>query len=42
MSSPGHRGNILDPRAARVGLGVVAGPPDMGTIPLYFTQLFTS
>ena len=39
MSSPGHRGNILDPRATRIGIGIVAGKPATGTTPLYVTQL---
>ncbi len=42
LSSPGHRGNILDPRARRVGVGVAFGPPVTGTQPLYVTQLFTN
>ena len=42
LSSPGHRGNVLDPRARRVGVGVAFGPPVTGTRPLYVTQLFTN
>jgi uncharacterized protein YkwD len=39
MSSPGHRGNILDPRATRIGIGVAVGKPVTGTNPLFVTQL---
>jgi uncharacterized protein YkwD len=42
MSSPGHRGNLVDPRAARAGLGIVFGKPVTGTIPMFVTQLFTN
>ncbi len=42
LSSPGHRGNVLDLRARRVGIGVAFGPPVTGTRPLYVTQLFTN
>jgi uncharacterized protein YkwD len=42
LSSPGHRGNLLDPRARRVGVGVAFGRPVTGTRPLYVTQLFTN
>ena len=40
--SPGHRGNLLDPRARRLGVGAVFGPEANGTRPLFVTQLFTS
>ena len=42
LGSPGHRGNLLDPRARRVGVGVVFGPEVSGARPLFVTQLFTS
>ena len=42
LGSPGHRGNLLDPRARRIGVGVVFGPEVTGTRPLFVTQLFTS
>jgi uncharacterized protein YkwD len=42
LASPGHRGNILEPRARRVGVGIVYGPPTTGIRPMLVTQLFTS
>jgi hypothetical protein len=39
MASPGHRSNILDRRATRIGIGVVPGRPVTGTTPLFVTQL---
>jgi uncharacterized protein YkwD len=42
LGSPGHRGNLLDPRARRIGVGVVFGPEVSGTRPLFVTQLLTS
>jgi uncharacterized protein YkwD len=39
LGSPGHRGNLLDPRATRIGVGVVFGPEVTGTRPLFVTQL---
>jgi uncharacterized protein YkwD len=42
LGSPGHRGNLLDPRARRIGVGVVFGPEVTGTRPLFVTQLLTS
>jgi uncharacterized protein YkwD len=42
LSSPGHRGNLLDPRARTLGVGVVFGPAVTGTRPLFVTQLFTN
>ena len=42
LASPGHRGNLLDPRARRIGVGVVFGPEVSGTRPLFVTQLLTS
>ena len=42
LGSPGHRGNLLDPRAHRIGVGVVFGPEVTGTRPLFVTQLLTS
>jgi len=41
MTSPGHRANVVEPRVTAVGLGIVAGPPENGTIPLFVTELFT-
>ena len=41
LSSPGHRGNLLEPRASRIGVGVVFGPEVTGTYPLFVTQLLT-
>ena len=42
LSSPGHRGNVLDPHARRVGIGVAFGSPVTGTTPMFVTQLFTN
>jgi uncharacterized protein YkwD len=42
MGSPGHRANILNPDMTHVGIGVVAGQAEGGTIPLFFTQLFAA
>lgn len=42
LTSPGHRGNLLDPRARRIGVGVLFGPSDAGAVPLIVTQVFTS
>ena len=42
LGSPGHRANLLDPRARRIGVGVVFGPEVTGTRPLFVTQLFTN
>jgi uncharacterized protein YkwD len=42
LGSPGHRGNLLDPRARRIGVGVVFGPEASGTRPLIVTQLLSS
>jgi uncharacterized protein YkwD len=39
MASPGHRGNLLDRRATRIGIGIVLGKPVTGTTPLFVTQL---
>jgi uncharacterized protein YkwD len=41
LSSPGHRGNLLDPHARLVGIGIVFGPAVTGIRPLFVTQLFT-
>ncbi len=42
MDSPGHRGNILSPRAERVGVGVAVAPASTpsGVRDLFVTQLF--
>jgi uncharacterized protein YkwD len=42
LASPGHRGNVLDSRARRVGVGVAFGAPVTGTRPVYVTQLFSN
>ncbi len=42
LSSPGHRGNLMDPHARRVGVGVVFGREVTGTRPMFVTQLLTS
>jgi uncharacterized protein YkwD len=42
MASPGHRANVVEPRATRLGVGVVLGTPVTGTIPLYVTQILTN
>jgi uncharacterized protein YkwD len=42
LASPGHRGNLLDPRARLLGVGIVFGPAVTGTRPLFVTQLFTN
>lgn len=42
LASPGHRGNLLDPRARRIGIGIVFGPPVTGIRPMFVTQLFTN
>ena len=42
MASPGHRANIVDSRAARVGIGIVFGPTTTGLRPLFVTQLFSN
>jgi uncharacterized protein YkwD len=41
MASPGHRANVVDPKAKRMGVGIVLGKPVTGTIPLYVTQILT-
>jgi uncharacterized protein YkwD len=42
MASPGHRANVVDPRAKRIGVGIVLGKPVTGTVPLYVTQVLTN
>ncbi|HEY5090181.1 MAG TPA: CAP domain-containing protein [Polyangia bacterium] len=42
LASPGHRGNLLDPRARRIGIGIVFGPPVTGIRPMFVTQVFTN
>jgi uncharacterized protein YkwD len=39
MASPGHRGNILDARATRIGIGVAVGREANDVVPLLVTQL---
>jgi uncharacterized protein YkwD len=41
MSSPGHRANVVESRARKIGVGVALGKPVTGTIPLYVTQVLT-
>ncbi len=42
LASPGHRGNLLDQHARRLGVGVVFGREVTGTRPMFVTQLMTS
>jgi uncharacterized protein YkwD len=42
MSSPGHRGNVVDPRMTTIGIGVVRGHPETLAIPLYITEIFAA
>ncbi len=42
LASPGHRGNLLDPHARRLGVGVVFGREVTGTRPMFVTQLMTN
>ncbi|HEY2730702.1 MAG TPA: CAP domain-containing protein [Polyangia bacterium] len=42
MASPGHRANVVETRATKLGVGVVLGAPVTGTIPLYVTQILTN
>jgi len=42
MASPGHRANIVELHASRVGVGVVFGPSTTGLRPLFVTQLFSN
>jgi uncharacterized protein YkwD len=42
LGSPGHRGNILEPKVRRLGVGVALGKPLAGTTPLFVTQLLTN
>ena len=42
MASPGHRANVVDAKARRMGVGIVLGKPVTGTIPLYVTQILTN
>lgn len=42
LASPGHRGNLLDPHARRLGVGVVFGREVTGTRPMFVTQLLTN
>jgi uncharacterized protein YkwD len=39
MASPGHRGNILDVRATRIGIGIAIGREVNDMVPLLVTQL---
>ncbi|HLK88412.1 MAG TPA: CAP domain-containing protein [Polyangia bacterium] len=41
LGSPGHRGNLLDPRPRHIGVGVVYGPEVTGTRPMFVTQILT-
>ncbi len=42
LASPGHRGNLLDRHARRLGVGVVFGREVTGTRPMFVTQLMTN
>jgi uncharacterized protein YkwD len=44
MSSPGHRGNVVDPRMTVVGIGVVPGGQrnTNNLVPLYITEVFAA
>jgi uncharacterized protein YkwD len=42
LASPGHRGNIVEPRATRLGVGIAFGKQVTGTSPMFVTQLFTN
>lgn len=42
MNSPGHRGNVIDPRMTTVGIGVARGRDENGSIPLFITQIFAA
>ncbi len=42
MSSPGHRANIIDPRATHIGIGVVLGKGQDGRVPLLVTEIFAT
>jgi uncharacterized protein YkwD len=42
MGSPGHRANIVDPKLARLGIGVVRGLAAEGVAIWYVTQVFTA
>jgi uncharacterized protein YkwD len=42
MMSPGHRGNIIDPRMTAVGIGVARGQDKGGMVPLFITQIFVA
>lgn len=41
LGSPGHRGNLFDPRARHIGVGVVYGPEVTGTRPIFVTEILT-
>jgi uncharacterized protein YkwD len=42
LGSPGHRGNLLDPRARNIGVGVAYGPEVTGTRPMFVTEMLTN
>jgi uncharacterized protein YkwD len=42
MMSPGHRGNIIDPRMTEVGVGVARGQARGDLVPLFITQIFVA
>jgi len=42
LGSPGHRGNLLDARARRIGVGVLYGPEVTGTRPMFVTEILTN
>jgi uncharacterized protein YkwD len=42
MSSPGHRGNVVDPNMTAVGIGVVRGKEHGDPVSLYITEIFAA
>ena len=42
MSSPGHRGNVVDPNMTAVGIGVVKGRERSDPVSLYITEIFAA
>jgi uncharacterized protein YkwD len=41
MNSPGHRANLLSPRATHIGIGIVFGEEVAGRREMFVTQVFT-
>jgi uncharacterized protein YkwD len=42
MSSPGHRGNVVDPNMTAVGIGVAKGREHSDPVSLYITEIFAA